>query len=104
MRFPLVPFDKEKKFSWNFGSQVVDSFSAINMLSSQKMILSLEWLANDLNETGTWNLFAESERYSIDVRVMIGDEAMFPVNSLSERSSTRRYVKFLKHRGRIPST
>lgn len=101
----IVQFERRKIFNWNGGIQIGSSVSTTKPLLSlvSSKTSSLEWLANELNGAKLWKTLCERERNSMDLRLVMKDELMFPESWFLERSKARREVKFPKHEGTLPS-
>ena len=102
LRFQL---DSTRTFNWNKGSQLWFSFSITSLLLWLKnwITLSLEWLANKLNENKPSKRLLLRSMYSRDVRLAIGEEDKFPLNRFQDISKYERDVKLFRHGGSIPS-
>ena len=100
-----LQLDSTRTFNWNKGSQLWFSVSISSLLLSLKnwITLSLEWLANKLNENKPSKRLWLKSMYSRDVRLAIGDEDKLPLNQLSDISKYERDVKLFRHGGSIPS-
>jgi hypothetical protein len=71
------------------------------MLFSLEKNLRLEWFIKDFIEMGTSKRLFDSERDSMDMRLVRAPEAIFPVNWLLEISNSCR-DKFPKQSGSEP--
>ena len=100
-----LQYANERIFNWNWGTQLVLSVSTSNMsLSLDRTITSrLEWLENALNDNRPSKRLEPRSRYSRDVRLLINDEGIFPVNWFKERSNSLRDLMLLRQGGNIPS-